>query len=208
VKDNDPTKPVCQTWFEFVDSFRVGDFGQASVETQLSWYVFCDRILPTVARKKWKSSLIRANALLSDVVTISDETYAILVSKQNMAKWILKLGSTDPKQTTKRRRNDESDSFPRTVTNYDVGQEGAVELDDSNDYKDTKEYYDLFEIIKQRREDESGKSWDDAFRENVSIAMHENLQDDIYTARQQQNNEGNESLPNQRKLVVEEWVEL
>jgi hypothetical protein len=47
-----PLHSVAKNWFEFVDQFRLGEYDDASEAVQYSWHLFCDKILPTVAKKK------------------------------------------------------------------------------------------------------------------------------------------------------------
>jgi hypothetical protein len=209
-KDEDPTKRVTKRWFELVDGFRVGEYGDASLDTQLSWHVFCDKILPTVSKKKWKNKLVRANALLREVVTVSDEAYAMLVSKNNMAKWIQRLSSSDAKVKNKRKRNDEDENEEDAENRKTGNDDGDTQrdIDDSNDYKDTEAYYDLFEVVKERRDTIEGKSWDAAFKDSVSVAMQEGKRAADALSNQRNAGDINDHGENQRTIFVEQWVEL
>jgi hypothetical protein len=202
-----------------VDGFRVGEYGDATLDTQLSWHVFCDKILPTVSKKKWKNKLVRANALLREVVTVSDEAYAMLVSKNNMAKWIQRLSSSDAKVKNKRKRNDEDENEEdagnrKTVNDEDNDDDGnghgdtQGDIDDSNDYKDTEAYYDLFEVVKERRDTIEGKSWDAAFKDSVSVAMQEGKRAADALSNQRKAGEIDDHGVSQRTIFVEQWVEL
>jgi hypothetical protein len=47
------------------------------------WVIFCDYILEQV-NQKWSDKMIKSNRHVSEVITVSDEAYAILILKSNL----------------------------------------------------------------------------------------------------------------------------
>jgi hypothetical protein len=205
---------VAKNWYEFVDKFRDGHYDAASNETKLSWYVFCDNILPTVAKKAWKSNLVRANSLLSDTVSISDEAYAILVCKSNLPQWISKLfSSKNNKDRFKKVRREDNDGIDESGNKDDEDDEDQQpEIDDSMDSMDDIDlYYKLFERIRESRGTAEGKSWDLAFKERCGVTLERSrrlaAEDEEQGNKRKAGRSSSGNGENRRTIVVEKWFE-
>jgi hypothetical protein len=170
------------------------------------------------------------------VVTASDEAYAILVSKNNMAKWIHKLSSSDPRDKKRARddedaaRNDNVDGGPRNkkrsrddeekdnasarsdnvddenVQDPSTTGDGQGDLDDSN--KDIDAYYDIFDATRNRRSTEEGQTWDIGFKQYVSVAMQQENRSTDEISNQRTAGGNSDNGRQQRAIFVEEWVAL
>jgi hypothetical protein len=159
-------------WFSHCDQFRCGNYKNADDDIKTAWTVFCDYILERVNRK-WADKMVKSNKLLSEVVTPSDEAYALLISKDKMSFWVTQKVKTPQKPTaavTRDRSNSDSDvSAPKEV-------EELAEIDEKDSKKGesseiVRKFYALYNVVKKKRQDDDeGVSWDQGFKDAVAQA--------------------------------------
>jgi hypothetical protein len=116
-----------ENWNEYCSKFRVGDFKDASETIKKAWIYYCDRFLPATNRS-WLDETVRANTLMGDVVTISDEAYTILILEKNLDVWIIKKL---PGVMVKREKKRYSDEISVTMNADSQSQQSSITADAS-----------------------------------------------------------------------------
>ena len=163
------------TWFKHCDRFRKGTFEDAKEEVKKGWIIFCDYILEWVNRS-WSEKMTKANKHVSEVITVSDKAYAILISKSNLMSWILKGSSKSDKAnspfvacvSTAKSNND--DDFHGENGNDNDDNEATNE-DDENTAEDAREFHKLCSHIKNMRATDEYLSWDQGYKDAIAHAI-------------------------------------
>lgn len=122
---------IKKDWYNHIAQFRCGAYEDATEDVQKAWICFVDRILEKV-NKKWKNQLFKANKFLSEVVTSSDEAYALLVSGKEMDKWI-----TD--DMTARGRKQKKQKKPEEPPIYSIDHAAASAKQPFDERKDDED---------------------------------------------------------------------
>jgi hypothetical protein len=149
-------------WFSYVKEFRAGFYEEASDVVQNAWVTYVDNILGNVNRQ-WKSSMSRSNTNVSDIVTVSDEAYAMMVSQLDILTWIEK-GFSQAKEGDM----EKADALCQKNGHVD-GEDD--EDGSSNDLRAKYErlYRDLLE--KKKTDIDAWLSWDKGYKERISVSL-------------------------------------
>lgn len=162
-------------WYNYVNDFRVGNFEVAKEEVKTAWITFVDNIIVKI-NVSWKKDETKSNKLLSEIVNVSDEAYALHVSANKMDFWVneAKSGKKGKKRkpvaanATKQDNNDEEDR-----ENLRLNPEYQSDIDN---------YYDWFEkITEKRKTEDEGSSWEIGYKNSITISK-QNLPSSVSVA--------------------------
>jgi hypothetical protein len=163
------------TWFKHLDSFCKGTFQNAKEEVKKGWVIFCDYILEWV-NQSWSNKMIKSNKHVSEFITVSDEAYAILVSKSNLMSWITrgssKSGKTNsPSLACVSTANSTNDDDSNDENGNEIDDNEATNEEDDNTAEDVKEFHKLCSHIKNMRAMDEYLTWDQGYQDAVAQAI-------------------------------------
>jgi hypothetical protein len=154
-----------------------------------------------MVNKAWRSRQVRANCLVSDIVTISDEAYAMVVSGSNLLYWILKIKAKN-EQSTKATALAENDGDEENEDDKDDENDKASEKVDAEAY--FKLHLELTELKTNDDTADDWKSWDYAFK--TYIAVSENpVEITTITTNSKKAASSSKQIP--RGIVFEKWAD-
>lgn len=194
----------CSHWYSLIQNFRQGNYNNAKTVVQIAWKQFCENILVQV-NKNWKNKIVRANTLMSDVCSVSDEAFAYQVARTNIFFWMKKIHTRKTNNVLGGpvNRNQQVDDIVSPLKNGDhledvINNEGddddgdygnlvdgimegsnvdnakdEGELEEAKDKINIKAYYACHSALsKLKRENrEDWISWDEGFKESISIPL-------------------------------------
>jgi hypothetical protein len=108
--------------------------------------------------------MAKSNMNVSDIVTVSDEAYAMIVSQLDMLSWIDKGNKQGEVQ------KDDSLNPKRNERNVDV--EDDEESNSNLQAKYEKLYHELME--RKKNDIEAWLSWDRGYKEKISLSLRQN----------------------------------
>lgn len=178
-KSNEPT-----LWFVHIGVFRVGTFTDAKEATQEAWIQFCQHIMELV-NKKWKEKIVKENSLMSDICTVSDETFAYEVGNNRIGHWVQKYLKKKNGVSTKEKSNEDYDEENLLEDDHQQHEgekeevEGGQEEVDEEEKEEEKEeqaktnarsYYKRFYVLQALKRDhrDDWDTWDFAFQEHFA----------------------------------------
>jgi hypothetical protein len=120
--------------------------------------------------------MIKSNRHVSEVITISDEAFAILISKSNLMSWITK-GSCKSGKTNSpsvacvsMANSNNDDDF--NGENGNDNDDNKVNIEDNeNTADDAKEFHKLCSHIKNLRAMDKYLTWDQGYQDAIAQAM-------------------------------------
>lgn len=162
-------------WWLYTEHFRDGEYEEASEDVKTAWIYFCERIL-TIVCKEWNEKQVRANKLVTEVVSSSDEAFAIQeIEGRHMKITIQKiLKKTDAKKLVEPVVASEQDPTGETEVHAELDSNGDEILPMKPGRKSLikekerqERYYFLVREVTGKREKSSSVSWDIGYRDAV-----------------------------------------
>jgi hypothetical protein len=140
------------TWHEHIAHFRRQSWEETEEIVKSSWFLYCKYMLPAITRPFRKQDVM-TNSLVSEVVSSSDEAFALISIKYKVQYWA-KKGQEELETSNK--SHEKSPLSDNQIA----------------------EYYTLFESVKEMRSnEETGKEWDQAFLDHISEEVNSVLVD-------------------------------
>lgn len=134
------TNNEIEDWVEYCRQFRVGKFEHAEDKIKKAWIYYCERFLPKI-NKTWEDKSLRANKIMSEVITVSDEAYLELILENKLEFWISQKLPGIKKKHEKKRINDEISVGPNVESESQQSSITAdVSADTETEQKEGKEF--------------------------------------------------------------------
>ena len=180
-------------WYKHIGKFREGAFHEASEEVQNSWFTFCNNILPSVS-KKWQNSQRKANHLLSQHVTASDEAFALLEASLKIKKWTKAIKADDKNESEGEDDNNEDDEVKEGINQEEENKEVI------------KKYFALVKQVQDKRNHMwEGKPWEEGFQKYISQDISTISTKNSNTGGKQNDGDDDEGEP-VIEAIIEDWV--
>lgn len=109
--------------------------------------------------------------MLSNIVSVSDEAFAMLKSAKDMENWLSKERSArgKKKKRASQHENKEDDDDNKVD---DMTAEGSNNVTMREYLKEVEDYYDLFESIMEKRKSlDEGISWENGYKNAVTLSQ-------------------------------------
>ena len=142
-----------------VKYFRLGNYSNASEDVKRSWIIFVGKIMPYI-NKKWNDEELKTKSLMSIHTTPSDEALAITAIGNKYLYWC---------QSTNELINCEESNLSTAVKKKRIRDKWKDE--------DIVSFYEKqVETSRLRKDSDTGKSWDEGYRDYLSSLLSPAIQ--------------------------------
>ena len=181
-----------ENWYMYTPYFRKGEYKDALESVQTAWIYFCENILILLS-KEWNEKKVRANKLVSEVVTNSDEAFAIQeIEGRHIKKTIHEYRN---KRLKSIHPGEDLQTGPEPDEPSVESREEEKKVDDGEMYQPKKpgrrsaakekerieRYYQLLQEVRTLRSLPESKSWDVGYRDAIIQKQTSSLEHSDHT---------------------------